>query len=199
MFWPTLGLYSGQDPSVLAQQAEWIKQSGSNIVAILWNNVYQGEQARVEEAMKSFGSNYLKGFIVVDANWNNPSFDDVVTRLETAIGWYARYTADYYNDFYYHDPCTGYPIFMVYDPGQTGTVEQWNAKIMSYKNTTSEYPLNGIFIAGGGASTPVEWMTNSLFDGYFWTGHADNDSDQSDHEYLISKLHTQNDYHPFYM
>jgi hypothetical protein len=196
MFWPKLGLYSGRDPFVLAQQAEWIKQSGANIVVIFWNDVYQGEQERMEEAMRVFGSLGLKGFIAIDANWFNPNFEDVIQRLETAIGWYARYSTDYYNNFYYRDPCTGYPVFMVYDPGQTGTVTQWNDKIAWYKNNTPEH---GIFIAGGGINTPVEWMKYSLFDGYSWTGAADGDSDQSDHEYILWKLHTQNSDHPFYM
>lgn len=186
MFWPQKGLYSSGDTATLRLQAEEMKNAGIDAVIIFWNNAYRDEQKRVEKAMQVFGKEGLRGIVAVDFNWSLPGssfLDDMVNRLDIVVNQYAKESKDNYNDFYYKDPVSGYPVFMVYGPFVYGEVSYWNEIIRNYKNND---PESGIFI--GGKVADISKFTASYFDGVFWTGHAASTDDQEGHEYHMNSL-----------
>lgn len=184
MFWPEKGLYSSGDSTVLRLQAREMIQAGIDVVIIFWNNAYEGEQDRVERAMKVFGQEGLQGIVAVDFNWNmaGSTLQDMALRLETVVNTYAKESISTYHNFYYRDPVSGYPVFMVYGPFRFGTPEFWNDHIRQYK----DQPAGGIFIAG--KESDMETISASLFDGMSWTGHAARTDDREGHEFHLNSL-----------
>lgn len=185
-YWPLLGLYSEGSCSDIQNQSTdltgQISGAGVDVMVIDWTGVYQNEQSRVENILSCAT---MPAVVMVDLNWNvsPPSFQDVITRLETVIGWYAV-RSDLYPT-YYHDPSSGAPVFVVFDPGATGSAAQWNAKIDYYKTLSPR----GIFIAGMGANTSPSWVLSSHFDGAIVLAGKTASSDASNYEWVQSVIY----------
>jgi hypothetical protein len=212
MFYPHYAPYSSGEPctGIYASHAANMKAAKIDVVVLNWVGVYQNEQARIEQALKCFGQNGMKAIIAVYPNWTKPSsqwFQDMVTRLETVLGWYARNSCSLFNCAYYRDPATGYPLFWVGTPDQAddpntaqGSSADWTGKINWYKQNTAEH---GIFIAG---ETPLEWVRTTRFDGFYWSGTDGTNfgqtgtySDQADHQWILYNLYGLGTYNQFYV
>jgi hypothetical protein len=185
VFWPLDGLYSEGDCATIKSQSVDlngnITAAGIDVLIIDWVNVYQNEQQRVE---KILSCTTTPAVVMVDQNWTvTPSFQEVITRLETVIGWYAS-KPDLYPT-YYRDPATGAPVFIVFDPASAGTTAQWNAKIDYYKTLSPK----GIFIAGLSYNTSAQWVLASHFDGAIQLAGKTAASDESAYESTLSVLH----------
>jgi len=188
-FWPQKGPYSSQDASVLRLQAEEIRKAGIDVVVILWNDCYPMEQQRVEKIMAVFGEAGLKGFIGVDFNWNIKSGledqkQDMLQRLDQIIKIYVPQSTELFNDFYYKDPVSGLPVYMIY--ASVGDIDFWDAKVIEYK---SDRATNGIFICG---VTDIHMAYSQAFDGIFWTGTPERRSDREGHERHLNILKEEN-------
>lgn len=185
-YWPLSGLYSERNCSTVKSQntdlSGAVTAAGVDVLLIDWTGVYQNEQARVENILSCAT---MPVVVMVDLNWtvNPPSFQDVITRLENVIGWYASRPNLY--PTYYHDPATNAPVFVVYDPGATGSAAQWNSKISYYKTLTPR----GIFIAGLGAHTSPSWVVSSNFDGALALSSKTPASDKSAFEWVLSVIY----------
>lgn len=185
-YWPLRGIYSEGDCNSVAAQGDdlsgSISAAGVDVMVIDWTGVYTNEQKRVESILKCSG---MRAIVMVDVNWKagQSSFQETITRLETVIGWYAKRTDLYPN--YYRDPATGAPVFIVYDPGATGSAAQWNSKINYYKNSNPR----GIFIAGLGAHTSVSWALSSDFDGVLMLSSKNASSDQLTIQWVLSNIY----------
>lgn len=184
-FWPAAGPYSTGDCNTVAGIGRNLKAAGVDVAVIDWigGSIYPGESARVELMLRCLG---IKSVIMVDAEppWTGEGFDQVRQRLEAVIGYYSRRT-DLFPD-YYRDPVTNYPVYFVWDPASVASLDEWNGKIGWYKQYTPEH---GIFVAGLGARTSVEWARASKFDGVdvAANGHSGG-SDRSNFEWVIYSM-----------
>jgi len=184
--WPLSGPYSEADCTTVQKQvgdlSGKITGAGVDVLLIDWVNVYASEQDRVSNILSC---TTMPAVVMVDVNWtvSPPSFSDAITRLETAIGWFAARQDLFPN--YYRDPVSGQPVFFVYDPGTVGTVAQWNAKIDYYKTLSPR----GIFIAGTGANTSANWILTSHFDGMLALSGTSGNSDEAAFEGALSVLY----------
>lgn len=185
MYWPQKGPYSSGDPEVLRQQAAEMKQAGIDVVMLFWNNAYPGEQARLEQAMRVFGQEGLQGLVAVDFDWSLPrpqQLTDMAQRLHTVVHTYAHGDDPELRAFYYRDPASQLPLFLLYGPLRFAGASYWDERIERYK----EEP-GGIFMAGKVGD--VQELANSRFDGISWTGHAaSSDQDQEGHEHHLRAL-----------
>jgi hypothetical protein len=190
-FWPTRGAYSAGDCGTVASLGSDLGRAAVDVAVILWVNLYPGEQTRVERLLQCLGKPVV---VMVEPQWNNPSFQEAVTRLETVIGWYSRRTDLYPN--YYRDPLTNYPVYFVWDPGAVGSVADWNTKINYYKTSTPEH---GIFIAGLGGSTSPDWCAQSYFDGCLGLPAKTSTSDQGNYQWAIWRIHAAGSWNQFFV
>ncbi|WP_250623543.1 hypothetical protein [Pinirhizobacter soli] len=184
--WPLQGPYSEADCTTVQRQvgdlSGQVTGAGVDVLLIDWVNVYAAEQDRVSNIISC---STMPVVVMVDVNWTltTPSFSDAITRLETAIGWFATRQDLFPN--YYRDPVSGQPVFFVFDPGTVGTVAQWNSKIDFYKTLSPR----GIFVAGTGANTSANWILSSHFDGMLALAGKTPNSDEANFDNALSILY----------
>jgi hypothetical protein len=187
-YWPSKGPYSSADEATLVAQAAELRRAGVDLVVILWNNVYRGERRRVEKTMEVFGREGLRGFVGVDFDWKLPAGSeaaakDMVERMELVISSWSRPDSPYAS-FYYRDPVSGLPPYMVY--ASAGDLAFWDTRVAAWK---SRPETNGVFIIG---ITSLGMALSSSFDGLFWTGASRQRCDRKDVEMLLDILENDN-------
>jgi len=194
--WPYYAPYSGSDPEIYKKHAEFLRRAHINVPIIGWENNFRGEAHRVECALKYLGQNGFKSIICIYPRWSGESWDSLISRLDTVVG----YATQKYRNYYFHS--NGKPVFMVGNPDKDSLIhnpdwptlfESWKWKINHYKRTL---PSGCIFIA---RDCNLDWLKDSYWDGWSWSG-VPSDRDGVNHlNYNLWKVHSVDNYNRFYI
>jgi hypothetical protein len=170
--WPARGLYSMADCSTVAAIGEEMWTAGIDVAMITWVDLYPEEASRVGTILRCIGdTSPMRAVVMVDIEpeWHPETWAAVRTRVSNAV---AFATTPPFSNYYYRDPVSHLPVYVVYDPGGAATMDQWNVVIDGYKATPAS---NGIFVAGLGYHSPfnrswqgagLDHVTKSSFDGF---------------------------------
>jgi len=198
MYWPLGGLYSNGNYNIYSTHAYGIKRAHLDAVIIGWGNAYQGEFERLKTAVIGFHDNGLKSIVAIYPKWSGEEWDSLINRLDTLISYITNYP-----NYFFHS--NGKPVIMIghpdrddliYNPDQGDLYTSWKHKIHYYKTNKDLFPNGVIFIA---ADCQLDWLKDSYWDGWFWSG-VPSDEDGVDHlNYNIWKLYTIDDYNRFYI
>ena len=170
--WPARGVYSMADCSTVAAIGQEMWTAGIDVAMITWVDIYPEEASRVGTILRCIGeTSPMRAVVMVDIEpaWHPETWAAIQTRVSNAV---AFATTPPFSNYYYRDPVSNLPVYVIYDPGGAATMDQWNAVIDRYKTTPAS---NGIFVAGLGDHSPfnrpwqgagLDHVTKSFFDGF---------------------------------
>jgi hypothetical protein len=160
------------DCATVAAVGQEMWTAGIDVAMVTWVGVYPDEASRVGTILRCIGeSSPVRAVVMIDIEpeWHPETWAAVQARVGNVI---AFATTPPYSNYYYRDPVSNLPVYVVFDPGGAATMDQWNALIDRYKSTPA---WNGIFVAGLGSHSPfnhpwqgagLDHVTKSAFDGF---------------------------------
>ena len=122
--WPARGLYSMADCSTVAAIGQEMWTAGIDVAMITWVGIYPEEASRVGTILRCIGeTSPVRAVVMVDIEpeWHPETWQAVQTRVLNVVRFA---TTSPFSNYYYRDPVSNLPVYVVYDPGGAATIDR---------------------------------------------------------------------------